>query len=588
MADDVQRELETMIPELEDLQDRGIFSSDEIKAIVSKRRDFEYMMKRKAPRKEDYLRYIEYETMLENLRKKRKARKHIKKPGPADFAGEKRIHFIFERALRKFRGDFDLWKNAIKYSMEVNAETVSSRRLGDAVKLHPRHVDFWVMAANFQFEKCNDVSSARTLMMQGLRINANSDVLWAEYMRLESLFVLQVRKRRSVLGIDDRADESLTEEEAAKQKLLFDGTLLRIVYQNAIKAMPTSFELLKKIALALEPFFGTLIETMALDLVKSIWNEATAVDSIVVPVERCWEERSLFVFRNSGEGTPESRALVVLKEGLNQVHTSCMMEKYLNFLSKCGEPQTKRRKTKSAKLNSFEVAVEDLLNAFPPSMFSQQSLEIICHDVSSPSMLKLLFDTFPTSLTVGISKLSVIAGGPASSAQPIMNQLLNAMDASSDATIVSNACLLYLHICIADESLKVLFVVDEFFRLARALFKFGNRSLNIVIEDILNSLLDWVSSNSEVVDTVFKRITDSGVPLVVPLSCYEHMIELKVAPDEKSDLYKKACSSYSSNSDLWIKYIKYERENGSISSGKTVLLHAIKSDADSDYILANI
>eukprot|EP00514_Thraustochytrium_sp_LLF1b_P007248 CAMPEP_0184531818 /NCGR_PEP_ID=MMETSP0198_2-20121128/13783_1 /TAXON_ID=1112570 /ORGANISM="Thraustochytrium sp., Strain LLF1b" /LENGTH=52 /DNA_ID=CAMNT_0026924267 /DNA_START=8 /DNA_END=163 /DNA_ORIENTATION=- len=52
MADNVQRELEGMIGELEDLEDRGLFDKDEIRSIVSRRRDFEYLLQRRSPRKE--------------------------------------------------------------------------------------------------------------------------------------------------------------------------------------------------------------------------------------------------------------------------------------------------------------------------------------------------------------------------------------------------------------------------------------------------------------------------------------------------------------------------------------------------------
>ena len=39
---------------------------------MSKRRDFEYLLKRRAPRKVDFLRYIKYELVLDHQRRKRK------------------------------------------------------------------------------------------------------------------------------------------------------------------------------------------------------------------------------------------------------------------------------------------------------------------------------------------------------------------------------------------------------------------------------------------------------------------------------------------------------------------------------------
>lgn len=55
MADTVRYLLEEMIPELEDLEERGYFTRAEIKQIVKRRTDFEYLLKRRAALKADYL-----------------------------------------------------------------------------------------------------------------------------------------------------------------------------------------------------------------------------------------------------------------------------------------------------------------------------------------------------------------------------------------------------------------------------------------------------------------------------------------------------------------------------------------------------
>lgn len=48
--------MEEMVPELEDLEERGYFQKQEIKQVVKKRTHFEYLLKRPAPKKADYLR----------------------------------------------------------------------------------------------------------------------------------------------------------------------------------------------------------------------------------------------------------------------------------------------------------------------------------------------------------------------------------------------------------------------------------------------------------------------------------------------------------------------------------------------------
>jgi U3 small nucleolar RNA-associated protein 6 len=59
MAEAVHAVLEEMIPELDDLQKRGIFVEKEIKEIVKQRTDFEYNLHRRITEKSHYLRSIE-------------------------------------------------------------------------------------------------------------------------------------------------------------------------------------------------------------------------------------------------------------------------------------------------------------------------------------------------------------------------------------------------------------------------------------------------------------------------------------------------------------------------------------------------
>ena len=135
--------MEDMVPELEDLEERGYFSKLEVKQIVKKRTQFEYLLKRPAAVKTDFLRYFssthvgdaesaisaakinhkvaqsllvwhcryaEYETKLEALRAHRKEVLGLHgKTTLADYAIVKRTHLIYERATRKFRGDLRVW-----------------------------------------------------------------------------------------------------------------------------------------------------------------------------------------------------------------------------------------------------------------------------------------------------------------------------------------------------------------------------------------------------------------------------------------------------------------------------------------------
>lgn len=67
----VQFQLESTLPELKDLYDKGLFSRSEIDTITKRRTVFETALIRRVTRKEDFFRYAEYEINLERLRKVR-------------------------------------------------------------------------------------------------------------------------------------------------------------------------------------------------------------------------------------------------------------------------------------------------------------------------------------------------------------------------------------------------------------------------------------------------------------------------------------------------------------------------------------
>lgn len=53
------------------MQKKSIFTPVEIKSIIKRRTEFEYALARRVVKKEDFLKYLEYEMNLEALRRKR-------------------------------------------------------------------------------------------------------------------------------------------------------------------------------------------------------------------------------------------------------------------------------------------------------------------------------------------------------------------------------------------------------------------------------------------------------------------------------------------------------------------------------------
>jgi len=269
MADQVQRNLEDMIPELEDLIATGIFSQEEIRAIVKQRTSLEYACARRQSEKLDYLKYIQYEINLELLKKKRKKKMGIKRlTNLGENASTRRIHRIFTRLLKRYKNDLKLWYQYIQYCTNVGSYRVLSRVFVNALRNHPMNSSLWIMAASWEFEHNNNINGARALLQRGLRICKGDTRLWHEYTRLELLYQEKIKLRVELLGIDaaqmvastedsidissvpDAEDEGedLPLEANTSQKTkdeknpFFTGAVIEFIYKNAIAHIPDDYK----------------------------------------------------------------------------------------------------------------------------------------------------------------------------------------------------------------------------------------------------------------------------------------------------------------------------------------------------------
>ncbi|KAE8902091.1 hypothetical protein PF005_g14510 [Phytophthora fragariae] len=282
MADTVQITMEKMVPELEDLQARKIFSAAEIRQIVDKRRGFEYSLQRMPLRKIDAMRYIEYELKLDALRATRKERLGLAKVTLGDTAGVRRVHNIFDRVLFKHRGSVELWLQYVAFCKREGSSRVLSAVFSRALQSHPRSAELWIEAASYEFGVNLNVDSARVLMQRAIRLNNHNQKLWLEYFRLELLYVQKLTMRRQVLRLDEEvekpkddgstvlidelpeekesAEEVVSEEMAAKtnaRKLVLQGAIAKIVYTNAVAAIADNVAFRLKFV-EIRDLFGTL------------------------------------------------------------------------------------------------------------------------------------------------------------------------------------------------------------------------------------------------------------------------------------------------------------------------------------------
>lgn len=154
----VQWNQEQMIAELRDLQEKRIFSAEEVREIFKKRSAFETALVRRSPQKRDFLAYAEYEMNLEQLRRLRVKKmsefagallssfhrsdeqhslKEIEKQHSlSDHSIVQRQFTIFERATRKFKGDVRLWVQYIDTAKREHASQLAGRVCAQCVISH--------------------------------------------------------------------------------------------------------------------------------------------------------------------------------------------------------------------------------------------------------------------------------------------------------------------------------------------------------------------------------------------------------------------------------------------------------------------
>ncbi|KAI0769680.1 U3 small nucleolar RNA-associated protein 6-domain-containing protein [Trametes elegans] len=274
----VQFQQEQMLAELKDLVQKGLFTQNEVKQIMQKRTAFETALVRRIPKKSDFLRYATYEMSLEALRRKRAERLKLPKgpPSVSDYALVRRQFQIFERALKKFKGDVGLWIQYIQVAKKEGARALVGRITARALQLHPSVPALYVLAASHELEHLSP-TAARALLQRGIRLNSDSVEMWREYVKMELNFIESLRRRWSVLGIDVKGkakeagkakdskrrhpvgsgeesgldedasaredgmevdgEEELGEDEAARRQIM-EGAIVKAVISNAVKALP--------------------------------------------------------------------------------------------------------------------------------------------------------------------------------------------------------------------------------------------------------------------------------------------------------------------------------------------------------------
>ena len=139
MADKVETVLEKMTDELQYYVAQELFSKREVKKLVKERRNAEYRMQRKDATLLFFMDSINFEKRLDKLRMKRK-KNRVGKDGKGaqkmvlmDHSIKRRILYLYDRAIRKFKENIGLHKEYMEYLVQGRSYQKLNRVLARAV-----------------------------------------------------------------------------------------------------------------------------------------------------------------------------------------------------------------------------------------------------------------------------------------------------------------------------------------------------------------------------------------------------------------------------------------------------------------------
>lgn len=365
MAEQVQASLDAMVEPMRDLLDRGIFSENEVKAIVSRRRASEYLLRRRAARKADFIRYIEDEIKLEQLRdiRTRKlshntTKTHKSQLPIGDVHIVQLIHLLFVRAIRKFRADINLHLQHAAFSKASHSYSRLSLIYTQALQVHPRHIPLWIEAASYEFfghqgatksSGGGSVQTARVLLQRGLRINPSACDLWLQYFSLELHHIQKLKGRQEILQI---SDDTFDDDKAP---------IPRVVYRNAIKAIPAQVPFRCQFLDICRLFPKT--QSLQDDILASIENDFGTCPNAWVARAAYLAEQNEHVAEDEKPSKRTKRStdpvLTLLQEGMDAIPTADMFLQCLVFAREYGSHKKEKTHMKQFITAMLETCQKD-------------------------------------------------------------------------------------------------------------------------------------------------------------------------------------------------------------------------------------
>lgn len=201
MADKVQLVLETLVPEMDVLIQKGYFTKKDVKKIMKKRRFHEYQFVKMDVIPLDFFKAIKYEKILNNRMKQQKKNLHIKKNDYYDFHFIRRIIALYKKCLIKFDNNAEnIWMEYFNFLLKNKCTDILNKEIGRCLTLHPTNITFWKIAAYHEYEDNLNFQNARNLLQKCIKFNSSSVEAYLEYFTFEIIFAKNFIERKDILN----------------------------------------------------------------------------------------------------------------------------------------------------------------------------------------------------------------------------------------------------------------------------------------------------------------------------------------------------------------------------------------------------
>ena len=201
MADKVQLTLETLVPEMDVLIQKGYFTKKDVKKIMKKRRLHEYQFEKTDVIPLDFFKAIKYEKILNKRMKKQKKNLNIKKNDYYDFHFIRRIIVLYKKCLIKFnKEDENIWMEYFNFLLVNKCNDILNKEIGRCLTLHPTNITFWKIAAYHEYEDNLNFQNARSLLQKCVKFNPINIEAYLEYFTFEIIFAKNYIERKDILS----------------------------------------------------------------------------------------------------------------------------------------------------------------------------------------------------------------------------------------------------------------------------------------------------------------------------------------------------------------------------------------------------